>query len=121
MNAEPIEIIAGQPTTLAFQCFLRGTGTVPAVFNSTDTLTSSIIQTRQTTALFNPTPSFYTANDTQDGYEQGQVQAMWTVAQGSLLVPSISYTLLIWRVLSSDTQDPDPIVRVPLVIKPTVI
>jgi hypothetical protein len=121
MNAEPIEVIAGQPTTLAFQCFLRGSGTVPAAFNSTDTFTSSIIQNRQTTALFSPTPSVYTAGATQDGYEQGQVQATWTVAQGALLVPTISYTLLIWRVLESDTADPDPIVRVPLVIKPLAI
>jgi hypothetical protein len=120
-DAQPIPIITGQPVTLAFQCYLRGSGTVPAVFNSTDELTSSIIQTRQTTALFSPTPAFYTAGDTQDGYQQGQVQASWTVAQGTLLIPTISYTLLIWRVLESDTADPDPIVRVRLVIEPLAI
>jgi hypothetical protein len=121
MNAPPIELIAGQPFTIAFQCFVRGTGTVAAVFNSTDTLTSSVIQSQQTVAIFNPTPVFYTANSTQNGSDQGQVQVTGTKAQAAMLVPSTSYTLEVWRTLVSDPSNPDLIVRAPLVIKPLAV
>jgi hypothetical protein len=121
MNAPPIELIAGQPFTVAFQCFVRGTGTVAAVFNSTDTLTSSVIQSQQTASIFSPTPVFYTANSTQTGYDQGQVQVTGTKAQAAMLVPSTSYTLEVWRTLTSDSSNPDLIVRAPLVIKPLAV
>jgi hypothetical protein len=110
-------LVSGQPFDLPIQCYLRGSGTVPAVFNASDTLTAGIVQHGQTAPIFAPTIGWYTKISTQTGYGQGQVQAAGTTAQAALLVPTDSYTLLIWRALSGDSADPELVARIPLTIE----
>ena len=119
MSAKPITIVTGQPTALPLQFWLRGTGgTRAALFNATDALSAAVIQTRQTTPVFTPSVLWYTAASTQSGYGQGQVEVSLSTASMLLLIPSVSYTLDVWRSLAGDPSDLELIARVPLVIEP---
>jgi hypothetical protein len=123
MNQPTIELLAGQPFTLGFQAFLRGSGgKVPAVYNSTDTLVCSILRERQTSPVAVPAISWLTTNpvtgESQSGFAQGQVVAQCTASQAVVLQPLTPYTIMIWRVIQGDSLDPDPIVRRQISIKP---
>ena len=118
MTAPPIILVAGQPTSVPIQCNLRGFGTTPAVFNVDDILSCSVIPTGQTFAVCNPTIAWYTANSTQVGYLQGQVEASFSPANMALLTASVRYTLDVWRALSGAPDVLELIARCPLVIEP---
>lgn len=121
MVGPAIPLVTGQPTVVAAQCFLRGTGTEPSVFSASDTLTASVIPSRQTTVVFNPAADWYTRNHTQTGYDQAQVQATMTSAQMALLEPSIKYTIVWWRTTTALPGSPEMIARMPLLIEPIAI
>jgi len=118
MTAVPITLVAGQPTAVPIQCNLRGFGTTPAVFNSTDILSCSVIPAGQTFAVCNPGIAWYTANTTQVGYLQGQVEASFSPANMALLTPTVRYTLDVWRAIASAPTVLELIARCPLVIEP---
>jgi hypothetical protein len=122
MTGPPIPLVAGQPTSLAIQCYLRGTSPatgnpVPAMFNSTDILSCAIYPSGQTVPVCTPAVTFYTANGGQLGYSQGQVNPTLSHANMVLLQPGVSYTLLVWRALASASTILELIVRAPLVIE----
>lgn len=121
MTGPPVTIVIGQPTTIQRQCFLRGSGDVSAVFNSSDALAAAVVQSRQTAAVFTPSVEWYTADSTQNGYAQGQVEATFTTVQAAMLVPTVSYTLLIWRALSGSPSVLELIARIPLLIEPLAV
>jgi hypothetical protein len=121
MTVPSIIVVTGQPVSIPIQCNTRGSGDVPAVYNASDTLTAEVVQARQTTPLFAPSVAWYTASNTQNGYLQGQVEATWLTANATLLVPTISYTLLVWRTLASYPNDPELIARQPLVVEPLAL
>ncbi len=116
-----IDLVTGQPTVVVVQCYLRGSGTVPSVFNATDTLYASVVPRLSTTPVFTPTPAFYTANNTLTGYDQGRVQATLTTAQMLLLEQSVRYTLIWWRSISGSPSEKEMIARMPLNIEPLAI
>ncbi len=118
MTGPPLVLVTGQPTTRAVQCNVYGTGTVPAIYNSTDILTASVIPSRQTSPIFTPSVDWYTAQSTQTGYGEGQVEVSLTAANMALLVPTISYTLSIYRALDSDPSNAEMIAQIPLIVKP---
>jgi len=121
MTVPPIHLVTGQPTAIPLQCYVRGSGTVPAIFNASDVLQAEVIQSKQTGALFTPAIAWYTADNTQVGYTQGQVEATLTTDNAVLLIPTISYTLLVWRALSSAPTIFELVARVPLVIEPLAV
>jgi hypothetical protein len=116
MSENLIKFVSGQPKAIPIQC--KVFGGLAAIYNSTDILTGSIRQTRQSADLFSMPMDWYTANSTQNGYGQGQIQATLTIANAVLLVPGISYTLLAWRALAGSPSNPELIARVPLKIEP---
>jgi hypothetical protein len=116
--SSPVPIVTGAAVDLGIQTYLRGSGSQPASYASGDTLTAGVYQSRQSSALFTPTVTWYTANSTQTGYTQGQVVVSWTDAQGALLIPTISYTLVVFWAPASSPSKVAPIVRIPLTIEP---
>lgn len=90
----------------------------PAIYNATDVLSGAVIQTRQVSPLFVPSVGWYTADSTQVGYLQGQVEPSFTTAQALLLIPTISYTLEVWRSLVGFPLNLDLIARRRLIIVP---
>ncbi len=117
MTGPPLVLVTGQPTTRAVQCHVYGSGTVPAIFNSTDILTASVVPARQTSPIFMPGVNWYTATGTQSGYGEGQVEVTLTAAEMALLVPTISYTLIIYRALEGNPTNAEMIAQIRLVIK----
>lgn len=114
----PIVLVTGSAAELPIQCYLRGDGTVPATFAPDDVLTTAIYASRQAAAAFVPTVGLYTLGGTQDGYEEGQVVVTFTSTQGAILVPTISFNLLVWRARAVDPTNRDLVVRIPLVVEP---
>lgn len=119
--SNPVTIATGSHADIPIQCYVRGSGVVPAIYGATDILTAAVYQARQSVAIFAPSVAWYTADNSQAGYTQGQVEATFTAANCTLLVPSVSYTLLIWRALSSSPSETELIARVPLVVEPLAI
>jgi hypothetical protein len=117
----PMVIIGGQPFQRVVQCNMFGPGNKPSQYNSTDSLLAWIIQSRQPAPTFNPTVGWYTSLSTQTGYTQGQVEVGGTRAQALLLMPSLSYTLEVWRTIVGDTDNPELIVRYPVIVLPLTI
>jgi hypothetical protein len=125
-NREPMIIIAGQPFQRAVQANLFGNGgTVPAQYNSTDVLTAAINQHGQAVPVFVPTIGWQTTNPktglSQTGYTQGQVEVGGTRAQALLLMPSLSFTLLVWRAIVGNSGNPELIARYPIVVSTLTI
>lgn len=116
----PIQLVTGQPALIVAQCWIRG-GIATSVFNVDDILTSAVVPSRQTLAVFAPTPAWYTDDASQNGYGQGQVQATLSAAQMLLLVPSVRYTLIWWRALASAPNNPEMIARMLLSIEQLAI
>jgi hypothetical protein len=117
MTGPPIILVAGYPKTRGIQCYVQG-GVTAAIYNSDDILTGALIPPRSTTPIFAPSIVWYTANNTQVGYLQGQIQGIFTAAQMALVQPSITYTLIGLRALSSSPTNPEIICRRPLLIVP---
>jgi hypothetical protein len=126
MIGPPTQLVTGEPTVLAAQCNLRNsvdaTGKpVPAIYNANDIITAEVIPSRSTIPTFAPAAGFFTAQSTQGGYAQGQVQATPTQAQMALLMPGIRYTILWFRQLADQVDPPELIARMPLDIEPLAI
>ena len=81
MTGPPLYLVTGQPTAVPIQCYLRGSGTTPAIYNADDTLTAAVRPSRQTGNVFAPAIAWYTADNTQSGYGQGQVEASFSATQ----------------------------------------
>lgn len=121
MSITTLDLVTGWPANRPIQCWAEG-GITPAVYNVDDILSAKVIPARSTISIFSPTVAFYTANNTQTGYAQGQVYPMFTGANMSLLMPGIHYTLAIFRVLAANpSMTPDPIARVLITIEPVAI
>ena len=111
-----ISIVVGDAVDVPIQCWTRG-GAVSAVYAPGDTLSSAVYQSRATSPLFLPTAAWYTAMGTQTGYGQGQVVVSFTNAQTALMVPTLSYSLLVYRTLSANNTKTELIARVQLTIE----
>ncbi len=111
-----ISIVVGDAVDVPIQCWTRG-GALSAVYASGDTLTAAVYQSRATSPLFTPAVAWYTAMGTQSGYGQGQVVVSFTNAQSALMVPTLPYTLLVYRTLFADNTRTELIARVKLSIE----
>jgi hypothetical protein len=100
------------------QGYLRGSGTKPGILNSSDSLTAAVWRSGQTVSVFTLPITWYTANSTQVGYLQGQVEVTLSTANAILLTPGVSYTLLCWRAISGTPTELECISRIPLIIEP---
>jgi len=76
-----------------------------------------VYQSRSATALFSPAVTWYTANSTQTGYDQGQVLVSYTIAQSAQLVPTGSYTLVVSRAPAATPLKVEDIVRMRLIVE----
>ena len=111
------KIWQGRATDLPIQCYVRPTGSVPAVFSADDALTAAVYQSKVSTPVFTPEVGWYTRFGAQTGYDQGQVLVRIPAAQSALLQPTITYTLAVARTLASDPDNPEEIASIPLVIR----
>ena len=76
-------------------------------FQSTDILTAALYQAGSSVVNCNPAVTWYTANLTQTGYGQQQVEVSFTGAQAGALVPSLRYLLVVSRAPVSNSSDVD--------------
>jgi hypothetical protein len=113
-----ITLVTGWPAARPIQCYLVGSGTVPAQYNFDDILTAAVFPRRSTIQVFAPSIGWYTAAGTQTGYDQGQVEPTFSAVQVAMLEPSIRYTLAIYRALVNDPVNPEVIARVPITVEP---
>jgi hypothetical protein len=121
MSVTTLNLVTGWPANRPIQCWAFG-GVTPAVFNSDDILSANVYPARSTTSMFSPTVHFYTADSTQSGFAQGQVEPEFTGTQMALMMPGIHYTLAIFRVLAANpSMTPDPIARVLINVEPIAI
>jgi hypothetical protein len=68
-------------------------------------------------ALFSPAVDWYTAGQTQSGWEQNQVVVSISAAQAGLMVPSIRYALDVCRAPADDSSDIDIVATFTFVAK----
>jgi hypothetical protein len=113
---QTITLVVGDTKDLVLQCKAQGGGS-NAAYSATDTLSATVAPYGSTVVLFEPTPSWFTNQNTQTGYDQGQVTATCTNAQMAMLVPSNVYTLTVSRQLGSAPSRTEKIARARLVIK----
>lgn len=90
------KLVQGGRKNLRIQCWAEG-GVTPYVFEADDVLSASVYPARNPASVISPTMSFYTANSTQTGYDQGQVDVAFSVAQFALLQPGIRYQIDVGR------------------------
>jgi hypothetical protein len=116
----PTVLVQGQPTSVPYQGNLRGAGT-QGIMNETDILSASVITTGVAAPVYTPDVAFYTANSTQTGYGQAQVEVSYETADVGLMVPSVHYTVVVWRALASSPSILEAVVRYPIVVEPLAI
>jgi hypothetical protein len=90
----PYPIPVGSPRDLPVQCRLPGG--LPGAMSAGDTLGMAVVPIGQATTTFTPTASWYTAGDTQTGYDQAQVLASWQASDAALLQASVLYALEVY-------------------------
>ena len=98
------------------QCYLEGGGETGG-FQPTDLLTATMQPVGSTSIVFSPTASWYTADSTQTGYDQQQVETAVTGAQARLLMRSMRYILTVYRAPASDSTNTDIVAKILLIAK----
>jgi hypothetical protein len=114
-------IVAGSCFDIPVQSVVFG-ALADAIFTEADTLTGYVYQGRSAAPLFQPAIAWYTApgpsgTPTQTGYQQGQVLVSGTNAQGALLGPTGSYTLVVDWSPAANPSKTAPIVRMKLPVE----
>jgi hypothetical protein len=114
-----LTIVQGAAEDFALQCWNRGGQTRPA-FAAGDTLSTAIYQRAVVTPICQPAVEWYTAGDTQTGYDQGQIVVSSANADTASLQPtggSVQYTLIVTWTPAAQPSKPAPIVRLPLTVE----
>jgi hypothetical protein len=91
----PLVIIRGATGYYPVEVLNQG-GDTTAVFAPTDTFTCTIGRGQDQAPLFNPSVTFYTANGTQTGYDQGELLITIASVQSAALEPGGTYAGQIW-------------------------
>jgi hypothetical protein len=118
MNSLPA-VVAGDAADIPIQAWLYG-GAQPAMYGAGDTLVGYVYQTpRSPSPLFTAAVTWYTApgqtgEPTQTGYGQGQVLFSIANAQSALLVPSLTYTVIVVWAAAATPSKTETIVRIAL-------
>jgi hypothetical protein len=97
----PIPI--GSRTTI----LIEAVGNAAAVFAADDLLSAQFYPYGSPAVVFQPSTAWYTAGGEQSGWEQRQFAAAISLAQASLLVPSVRYVLDCYRAPASDPANVD--------------
>jgi hypothetical protein len=114
-TAFPLSV--GSAIDLPIQLLLIGGSPPPTgLITAADTVTLSLIGSKQTVALFTPGFSWYTP-DGQTGYDQGQFVASISNAQGAQVEPTSLYYLVAWWTPASEPARSQLVARVPMVGK----
>jgi hypothetical protein len=92
-------------------------GIEPATYQASDILSASVMPPLSATPLFTPQVGWYTNQNTQTGYDQGQTVVTYSAAQAALLMPTITYTIEVERAPASDPTNTELIVRAKLPVE----
>jgi hypothetical protein len=111
----PLPLSVGSAVDLPIQLLLIS-GKPPRTMTGGDTITLAVAPSRQTAALFAPTFSWYTPGG-QTGYDQGQIVASLSNAQGAMIWPSNCYDLLAWWTPAASPGRTQLVARVPIIGK----
>jgi hypothetical protein len=90
----PYPVPVGSARDLPIQCRLPGG--LPGAMSGGDVLQMAVVPIGQSVILFTPTAGWYTAGDTQTGYDQGQIVASWEASDAALMQASIRYALEVY-------------------------
>jgi hypothetical protein len=96
---------------------IQAHGDPAAEFAADDLLTANFYAYGNPVSIFSPAVTWYTAGQTQTGWEQQQIVASIGAGQAALLQPSIRYVLDIFRAAASDPSDTDLVASFTLIAK----
>jgi hypothetical protein len=94
MSAQ-FKIVKGSRADYPLQTWNRGSMSAPA-YAPSDTFTATISRGQDQVSLFAPTITWYTANSTQTGYDQGDVVLSISASQSATLEAGGTYSGAIW-------------------------
>lgn len=113
-----IAIVQGAAEDLCLQCRYRGGAT--AAFAAGDSISAAIYQWRVATPVCTPEVAWYTASNSQTGYDQGQILVSLTNDQAALLQPTggpLGYSLVVTWTPAALPSKSAPIVLLPLTVE----
>lgn len=114
-----LSITRGSAADFQLQCWNKDGRTTP-VFALGDALSAAIYQRRVPTPVATPSVAWFTAGNTQTGYDQGQVEVRPSVADAGVLQPTggtLQYTLVVTWKPGGNAAKAAPIVVLPLTVK----
>ena len=103
-------------TDVPIQCFQQG-GASTGGLQATDIITAKLRPFQSTAVLCQPTMGWYTADNTQNGYQQQQVEAAISLANAALLQDSVRYVLTVYRAPVGDATNVDIAAKIFFVAK----
>jgi hypothetical protein len=92
-------------------------GVEAAAYQASDILSAAVVPYRSSTPVFIPQVDWYTNQNTQTGYDQGQTLVTYSAAQAASFVPSVTYTILVRRAPAADPTNTELIVRARLPVE----
>ncbi len=118
MICRPLPVVAGfaRDYPIPVQSL---SGVVAPIFAADDVLVGPCYQARTAAPLFTAAVAWFNGvNDDQAGYLTGDVVISISGAQSALLVPTISYTVVVNRSAAADPSKTVAIARIPLTVAP---
>src|SRR5436190_956245 len=113
---QTLRITQGADKDYPLQAHNTGGQSNPA-YAALDTLAAYVYRGQDQAVLFAAPVSWYTANGTQTGFDQGQVLVSISKANSATLDPGGSYLLLVWWT-KADLSRTEPIARCMLLVEP---
>lgn len=98
-----LDIYLGFPASYDLQCVNRKTQTPVTDLRGTDTLSGSVWAGQSETPVFTFTPTWYTAGNTQTGFDEGQITAPISAAQSAMLEANGGYLITCYAARSGIT------------------